>query len=260
MINYLAAHYTDKGSVKKVNQDAMLLMEAETEKGPLLFAVVADGMGGLSYGEKASARMVQSFREWFAEKLPVILREEKDLEQQIKLSVQIVLKKVNEDLNLYGKMSGAACGTTVVTLMLFNGRWICTSVGDSRLYQLRNGVMQQITKDHTFIQREMDRGRMTREEAESSNMRNTLLQCIGAGGTFVPDYFTGDVNAQDVFFLCSDGMRHKMTNEEFTECFRPDLLKNEDIMRQKLEECTNRSLDMGEQDNISGILVLAKEL
>ena len=115
--------------------------------------------------------------------------------------------------------------------------------------------LDQLTKDQTYVQYEMDLGHLTWEQAQTHPQRNVLLQCVGASDEIHPDYFVGDANPATTFILCSDGFRHVISPDEICEKFRPELLENEDIMLQNIVSLVELNKSRKEVDNISAAVI-----
>lgn len=128
------------------------------------------------------------------------------------------------------------------------------NVGDSRIYQIRD-ELKQLTKDQTFVQREMDEGRMTYDEARRDSRRNVLLQCVGASEVIEPDFYTGMIDPGTMFLLCSDGFRHVIAAEELYQYLTPYRVLNEQAMKESLVYLTDLNKYRQEVDNISAALI-----
>ena len=211
-MNFITEAHTDVGIKKKTNQDSVLILEADTEYGNIALAAICDGMGGLANGEVASASLVKAYAAWFQEEFPFLLSEGMG-EDAIRQSLETVVKEKSRQIMEYGRRTGATMGTTLVLLLLAAGRYYILNVGDSRAYKIGNRLVQ-LTKDQTYVQREMDMGRMTAEQALTDPQRNALLQCVGARDYLEPDFYSGTALAGENFMLCSDGFRHIITEEE----------------------------------------------
>lgn len=250
----LVAAHTDIGIKKPVNQDSLIVRESKLQDGSdIMFAAVCDGMGGLSNGEIASKEAVNTITRWFDEKLPGLLQDGLT-NNSLRGSLNEYILEVDEKLNIFSDEEGA-CGTTLAGLFLFNGRYACVNVGDSRVYHLHKNEIFQITHDQTVTQKEIDAGRMTEAEAAKDKRRSILLQCIGAGGDVVPVYKFGIYAKGDVFLICSDGFRHKLKLGEIARMFRPDSMTNEEIMKSVAEEAVEINKERKERDNISVIAI-----
>lgn len=257
-MGFLSIAHSDVGIKKDTNQDSVLIKEASTDYGEVLLSVICDGMGGLAKGEVASATLIRAFSDWFEQEFPFILYEEKESKEldynSLQRSWNQLIDKVNHKIADYGAGFHAPCGTTLVALLMIRQRYYIVNVGDSRAYCLNEG-MKQITKDQTYVQREMDEGRMTPEEARNHPQRNVLLQCVGASQVIIPDFYEETYKEGDVFVLCSDGFRHLITDEEFMKILNPALLKDEKAMRDAAIYCTELNKQRKENDNISVIII-----
>lgn len=259
-MDFLSAVHTDVGIRKKTNQDSVLIKLADTDYGKVFFAVVCDGMGGLAKGEVASAALIRACSDWFDQIFPKILYEAvKDGGlgiQDIQGSWDMVIQQTNDKIQQYAVEHHTSLGTTGVGLLLFEDAYYVFNVGDSRVYKIRQSF-DCITKDQTYIQREIDEGRMTREEAKYHPQQNVLLQCVGASQIVVPEFYTGIYEKDTLFMLCSDGFRHVIEPEEFYEKMNPYNLNDEDGMKQTAIYFTELNKQRNEKDNITVALVRA---
>ncbi|MBQ3545909.1 MAG: serine/threonine-protein phosphatase [Lachnospiraceae bacterium] len=252
-MKFLTAIHTDIGIKKKTNQDSILLMEAETDIGNVLFTVVCDGMGGLEKGEVASATVIREYENWFKNVFPEVLYSG-ITETFIRESIEKVIFDMNVKISSYGKKVGINLGTTVLVLLIVNNIYYCINVGDTRCYKIDTSF-NQLTKDQTYVQREVDMGRLTLEQAKNHPQRNVLLQCVGASEEIKPDFYTSEVNSNDMFMLCTDGFRHVITEEEFFEYMNPDILHNQEKMEETIKYFTDLNKYRKEEDNISVVLI-----
>ncbi|MDR2108292.1 MAG: serine/threonine-protein phosphatase [Coriobacteriales bacterium] len=250
-MGYLSAYHTDVGIKKKTNQDSLYIAEANTVRGPVLLAVICDGMGGLSEGELASAVLCREFSKWFRQYLPVLLKQGWNPES-LKTSWENMLAGANEEILDYSGRKHLAIGTTVVALLLIENSYCCINIGDSRLYKISD-ALYQITKDQTVVQREVDMGLLTAAQAERDPRRNVLLQCIGASAIIEPQFVHGSFDAQTVFLLCSDGYRHVVTPQEIYDNLNPAKMRSEQEMVSNLALLTELNKYRREDDNISAI-------
>ena len=127
-------------------------------------------MGGLAKGELASATLIKEFANWFLNDFGLLLAEGFDVARLNQMWRDIV-ENTNIKITEYGKRNRLNLGTTLTAILIFNEHYYCINVGDSRIYQIRDSLYQ-ITKDQSYIQREIDMGRMTPEEAKRDPQRN----------------------------------------------------------------------------------------
>ncbi|MBS6395727.1 MAG: serine/threonine-protein phosphatase [Clostridiales bacterium] len=247
--------HTDTGIKKSTNQDSVLIKAAQTDYGKVILAAICDGMGGLEKGELASATLVRMLSGWFEDEFPELLYQGLSMES-LQKSWSDLVYRANDKISSYGHAIHVDMGTTMVVLLIVDHVYYIGNVGDSRVYHLKEELVQ-LTKDQTFIQREMDAGRMTWEEARRDSRRNVLLQCVGASQVIEPDYYTGNVPPGSMFLLCSDGFRHTVALEELYEYLNPYRLLNEKMMQESLVYLTELNKYRQEVDNISALLIRA---
>lgn len=252
-MDFLIAAHTDVGIKKKINQDALLVKTAQTMYGKCCLCVICDGMGGLDHGEKASGAVVRAFDRWFCRQLPKVIRTD-TASSVFRNQWRAVIGDVHHRLRVYGQKYSCRLGTTAAVLFMMGSRYFAANIGDSRIYMIRGGL-HLLTKDHTFVRYETDKGRMTDAQARCHPKRHILIRCIGASETAVPDFFEGTLSAETVFMLCSDGFRHQISQEEFLTHLHPESISSEKMMEERLVYLTELNKQRHETDNISSILV-----
>lgn len=252
-MKYLVVADTDIGIRKQTNQDSLLVKYGNSEVGEVLLAVICDGMGGLDKGEVASATVIREFARWFHEDLPYEL-ETLDM-QVIGGKWSLMLKELNVKIAEYGKKINSRLGTTFTGILMAGNEYAAVHVGDSRLYHISTTI-KQMTKDQTFVAREVSRGTLTAEQARTDKRRNMLLQCVGASAKLEPDIMTGRIE-KGVYMLCTDGFRHEISEREMFENLNPDVLRNKDIMQKNARYLIDHIKLRQEKDNISVILIKA---
>ena len=220
-MNFLTAFHTDVGIKKNTNQDSLLIQQAQTDAGNVLLAVICDGMGGLAKGEVARACMIRYFAEWFRQDLPQILTAGL-CPEALRESWESLVGRVNHTITNYSIKQNVSMGTTCSALLIVGNTYYIMNIGDSRVYLISDNIYQ-LTKDQTYVQREMDAGRMTYEQSIIDPQRNVLLQCIGASPVIAPDFYMGDVSINQCYMLCCDGFRRAQL---FPGACRRSRLKN----------------------------------
>ena len=254
-MDYIAVADTDVGIVKKVNQDSLCVKTADTSRGKAALILVCDGMGGLAKGELASAEVVNHFSDWFDYQLA----DELDHWDWDKVASDTVsrLKTLNSRLIAYGEKEGIRLGTTATGMLAINAQYMVFHVGDTRLYKLSD-ELRQITEDHTFVNREIKLGRMTPDEAKTDKRRNALIQCIGVTGDVAPEIKFGHLENDTNYLICSDGLRHVVTEEEIFDILSPEHITTRSSMQAKLRELIELVKLRDEKDNITGALFRAE--
>ena len=137
----------------------------------------------------------------------------------------------NEKLKAYGEAQGIMIGTTLSAMLMYGEHYYIIHVGDSRVYELTTEVTQ-LTKDQTLVAREVAAGRLTPEQAEKDSRRSILLQCIGASPVVEPDFIRGYIEENACYMLCSDGFRHKISENEMLDRIGPKAVLDENAMRE----------------------------
>ena len=201
-MRYFGSVVTDVGIVKTTNQDSASIQIADIAGyGQTALISVCDGMGGLAKGELASATVIQRLRWWFSHELPGKMPQLSW--EAISAEWTKMLREENEKLLQYGKKHSVSLGTTCSAMLLVSDRYMIAHVGDSRVYKITDHV-QQVTEDQTFINREVQAGRMTPQEAAVNPKRNMLLQCVGASRVVTPDILFGTVEPDTCIDPCRD--------------------------------------------------------
>ena len=252
---------TDAGARHLVNQDTVLLKAAVSKRyGQIFFAVVCDGLGGLSRGELASAFLARRMEDWFEHDLVRQLKHAADLKEDVRFCLRRVrlmwedlFAGTNDELARMGGSRGIRMGTTVVAFLMIGSQYLVAHVGDSRLYLADESRLLCLTRDHSLIRRQLDAGILTPSEAAASDRKSVLLQCIGASCRVHPDFTDGTLCRNTSVLLCSDGFWRKQRDGELYEAIRCDRAGNEEEMRHTLERMTDYARKRGEHDNISVI-------
>lgn len=252
-MDYLISVHTDAGIKKPTNQDSICVKTASTPRGNVLMAAVCDGMGGLSKGELASASAARSFYQWFDEELPEILKGDFE-DNSIYESIEKVIMEQNIKLAEYGGKNSVKLGTTLTLFLIVYDKYYTAQVGDSRAYSIKEGL-NMLTRDQSLVAREVERGNITWEQAKTDPRRNVLLQCIGASREIRTEFSTGNVERNASYMICSDGLVHKLSDEELLKELHPDNLASEDEMDRKLTELVDLVKQRNEKDNISIVLI-----
>lgn len=223
---------SDPGLVRQENEDNWFVDE---EKGIWL---VADGMGGHTNGKLASARIVDCARTvGAAVSAPDLLARFTDR-----------MLRANRELLEVSQSTNAVLGSTMASVLVFGGHFACTWAGDSRAYLLRDGLMHQISRDHTEVQELLDKGVIDAQQAENWPRRNVITRAIGVFPDLELDTIHGQVCEGDRFLLCSDGLTGHVGDEEIYDT----VLKHApmDACRQLVE----LTLERGAKDNVTVVI------
>lgn len=229
---------TDVGVVRKLNEDRYL------DRPDLDLWVVADGMGGHAAGDVAAALIVDTLAEIGQHPSGYAYLN----------AVCDQLQAVNRDLleRASHLAHGSLIGSTVVAMLAFEDHYACVWAGDSRIYLMRDGVLEQLTHDHSVVQEMIDRGTLTPEEARGHARSNIVTRAIGAGVPLMLDVEHAAIQPGDVFLLCSDGLTGMVTDEEIRRILGAMPLD------QAADGLMALALDRGARDNVTLVLVGAE--
>lgn len=252
-MKYLFACATDIGTTKSKNQDAVLIKKGIFDGRQIVLAVMCDGMGGLEKGEVASASLISAFSVWFGETLPALL-ERPAAGREIPRSWNRLIAHMNERMREYGRLGGLQLGTTLTAILFREEEYDLVHVGDSRAYEITDRICQ-LTKDQTLVQREVDRGKLTAQEAKRDARRSVLLQCVGVAPDVEPACLKGRIAPDAVYLLCCDGFWHMISSREMRERLSPERMTSEAELGRALEDLIALSKKRGESDNISAIAI-----
>lgn len=237
----------DTGRARSNNEDAVRIDER------LALAVLADGMGGYNAGEVASAMTVDSVCEdiaqWLAQDRGP--RDEEEIRQAMMASAQRANRAVFEASQSRAEYAGM--GTTLVAALFNNDRVWVGHVGDSRAYRLRAGHLEQLSRDHSLLQEQIDAGLLTPEEAVYSMNRNLVTRAVGVEPDVELEVVGHDLRPGDIVLLCSDGLSDMLPDTAIAQVMRAS-----DSLEMTAHALIAAANAAGGRDNISVVLVRAK--
>src|SRR5206468_9136759 len=201
--------------------------------------VVADGMGGHRGGDVASALALETIESGAPGEITL-----EGLVEDIKRANHAVLERGEADRDLRGM------GTTITALLVEAARAHVAHVGDSRAYLLRDGSLQQLTEDHTLVQRMVREGKLTEEEAAHHPQRSVLTRVLGIEEEMSLDQLTLDVQEGDRVLLCTDGLTSMVGRERIQEILQREA--EPQAACDRLIDAANRA---GGDDNITAIVI-----
>ncbi len=239
VVHYAAAAVTDRGRKRPSNEDAFAI---SVEHGAY---VVCDGMGGAAAGEVASALAVSEVMRQLERRSADAPLPETAVEA-IRASNHAIYSRSQRNRKLSGM------GTTLVALVVDERRAWMLNVGDSRGYRLRSGRLEQITRDHSLVEEQVQMGRMSRAEAARSPLKNVITRALGTQSQVTPDIFALEAEPGDLFLLCTDGLTRELSDSLIESLLSVDLPLDE--LCERMVAAGNRA---GGHDNITCLLVRA---
>jgi serine/threonine protein phosphatase PrpC len=249
-----SASLTDPGRVRDHNEDCI---ESRPEVG--LF-VLADGMGGYNAGEVASGMATSLIADGLEEAWKPRDVDRMGREESKSLSEKVIRDQIARANNAIFTTSQnnpecAGMGTTLVVTHFYDNFMAVAHIGDSRLYRLRGDTMEQVTRDHSLLQEQLDSGLITPEEAKLSQNKNLVTRALGIDPTVEPEIHVYETQQDDIYLLCSDGLSDMVEDEEIRLTLIT-LKTNPNLTVQQLIQAAN---DNGGRDNISALLIRVAE-
>jgi len=240
---------SDVGQTREHNEDSI---SWDIDLG---LVMLADGMGGHNAGEIASELAVTAIRDALLDVLTPEMLETKMIKCEEALREAVVY--ANEEIHdqAQRRIECAGMGTTVVITLFHENKVTFAHVGDSRIYRLRQGELRQLTQDHSLVQEMIDNGYLSQEEAMISSSRNLITRALGIAPDVEVDVETQDIDMDDVYLLCSDGLSDLLNDQDMTRV----LLDRQNRLDNAAQQLVDLANERGGTDNISVILVAMHE-
>ena len=227
---------THRGAVRQLNEDA----HAEVNSHNLW--IVADGMGGHEAGEVASQLVVDVVR---------AKAQELSVNELSHMHIIEAIEDANKQLNDYSAqyLDNKTAGSTVTTLFIKDNQYYILWVGDSRAYLLRDGILEQISRDHSQVNDLIDEGIISVEDAKNHPLSNVITRAVGVVDEVQVDLIKGDIHTGDIFLLCSDGLTGELSDKDICLALEPKSIIDSGMA------LMHSSLVRGARDNVTCILV-----
>lgn len=241
---------TDVGMKRKCNQDSFAVFSKENYFG----AVVCDGMGGAKGGNVASGIAVKTFvsfiKKTFAAKNPDDYNE-----TEIKCLLRSAVDAANTEIYRRAQMDDEleGMGTTLVAVIVCLAGTFAVNIGDSRIYSQTDGVLQQISTDHSFVQYLIDKGEIRPSEANLHPNKNIILRALGVSERVEGDYFR--IDNYDRLLLCTDGLTNHVDNNRIGEIISGSYMAKPPSYKQRVERLISEANQAGGLDNITAVLM-----
>jgi protein phosphatase len=243
-IEMLAA--VDPGRARSNNEDSVATDES------VALAVLADGMGGYNAGEVASNMATSFIRTELGRWLREASGQASDAE--VRRAMDICVDNANRAIfnSANANPQYAGMGTTLVVAVFREDRVLLGHVGDSRCYRLRGGRLQQITRDHSLLQEQIDAGLITPEQAAFSANKNLVTRAVGVEDSVQLETHQHDIQPGDLYMMCSDGLSDMLDDPAIAQ-----LLIAHESLESGIRALIDAANDAGGKDNISVILMRA---
>jgi protein phosphatase len=236
-VKIISSGKTDVGLRRSNNEDAYCAIPDS------VFYAVSDGMGGAAAGEIASRIFIEAAQEVFS-RCP-------SSEQEIYMFVQEIFQLGNERIIEHATEhpDHKGMGCTAELIGFYGDRYIIGHIGDSRTYHFRDGVLRQITKDHSLVQDQLDQGLISPEDARRHPLRHIVHRALGIGTSVSLDIIRGKVQQQDIFLLCTDGLTDLLDDSRISA-----ILNSGNDVHHCADQLIGAAIAAGGKDNVTVVL------
>ena len=233
----------DKGKVREINEDYFFISNSLDE---VQLYILADGMGGYNGGEIASQLAVQAAKNYIENNFKEVDKDKDSIIQLLGSSMEyanmVVYEKSKEQPDLQGM------GTTLEICLIYNNKVFIGHVGDSRIYRIRKEFIRKLTQDHSYVQKLVKEGTITKEQAVHHPQKNMLMKALGCNAFVEPDVMVKGFLKDDILIMCSDGLTNLVSQEELYE----NATKN---IEQATKDLVALANDRGGYDNITVVII-----
>ena len=235
---------SDIGKARDMNQDYYYISSKQDE---IQIFILADGMGGYKGGEVASCLATKTALSYIQSNFEKTIKEKEEILKLIKSSMEyanmVVYEKSKEDKELEGM------GTTLDICLIYNNKVFIGHVGDGRIYRIRGNIIRKLTKDHSYVQKLIEDGTITREEAITHPKKNMLMKALGCTPYVEPDIRARNYEPNDILIMCSDGLTNMVKEEQIYKMVKENA-------NNAPENLVNLANQLGGYDNITVITIL----
>jgi protein phosphatase len=240
---------TDMGQVRENNEDKFDSYEPEdpgilAARGSLF--IVADGIGGAQAGQIASEMLVKNLIAGYYD------HPAGDIQTALYETLVATNDRIHSLAQMIPERSGM--GSTLTAAVFVEDRVVVAQVGDSRAYLLRDGILRQVTQDHSWVEEQVRAGLLSRQDAEMSPFRNVITRSIGASPSVQPDFYVEEARVDDIWLLCSDGLTGHVEDAEIAQIAANH--PPSEAARQLIELANAR----GGRDNITVFILSVRDL
>lgn len=236
---------TDIGKTRSMNQDSFFV--SENKKNGLNLYILADGMGGYKGGEIASKVAITAVSKYITEKFETISKDKQSILDLIEDAIEFANSAIYEESEQDEELQDM--GTTLEVVLIYKGKIYMGHIGDSRVYRIRKNKMKKITTDHSYVEKLIQDGEITREESYNHPKKNLLIKALGTDEDVEPDLIYTVLNPSDIIIMCSDGLTNMLREEEIL-----DIVK-ENTDEKITEILVDKANEAGGRDNITVIVI-----
>ena len=234
---------SDVGKVREINEDSYYISESLDE---VQLYIIADGMGGYNGGEIASSLAIKSAKNYIENNFKDIEKDRDSIIQLLGSSMEyanmVVYEKAKENPELQGM------GTTLEICLIYNNKAYIGHVGDSRIYRVRKQFIRKLTQDHSYVQKLVKEGTITKEQAEHHPQKNMLMKALGCNAFVEPDVMVKGFLKDDILIMCSDGLSNMVDQQTIYEMASKNI-------EQATKDLVQLAKDRGGYDNITVVII-----
>lgn len=235
---------SDIGKVREMNQDSFYI---STPEDSIQIFIVADGMGGYKGGEIASKLAVETSKNYIINNFNSIEHDKESIMKLIKSAIEyanlVIFEKAKEIPELENM------GTTIDVCLIIQNKVYIGHVGDSRVYRKRKDFFRKLTTDHSYVQKLVSDGTITKEEAYNHPKKNMLIKALGCSPYVEPDVMVKGFQKDDILLMCSDGLTNMLKDEEIAKIIS-------DNPNEAYNELVEKANANGGLDNITAVIIL----
>ena len=234
---------SDKGNVRETNEDYFYISNSLDQ---IQLFLLADGMGGYNGGEIASQLAIQTAKNYIENNFKDIEKDKDSIIQLLGSSMEyanmVVYEKAKENPELQGM------GTTLEICLIYNNKAYIGHVGDSRIYRVRKQFIRKLTQDHSYVQKLVKEGTITKEQAEHHPQKNMLMKALGCNAFVEPDVMVKGFLKDDILVMNSDGLTNLVDQETIYEMASKNI-------EQATKDLVKLANDRGGYDNITVVII-----
>lgn len=238
---------SDRGKKREVNEDRVAVLKRPEG---LMLVLVADGMGGHNAGDIASEMTVSAMSKYFLEAGIENFASAESKKHWLDEKIRLINTEVYEYAEGHPECKGM--GTTLIAALIHNQFCVICHIGDSRVY-LVNGEVEQITRDHSYVNVLVDNGEISEAEAEAHPKKNWIVRALGTERGIEGEMLELDLSNSSYLLICTDGLSNKVSKEEVAE-----IVASQSALSQKGKDLVNLANEKGGEDNISFVLLASK--
>ena len=234
---------SDIGRARDMNQDCYYVSDLNDD---IKLFILADGMGGYKGGEIASSLAIESTKKYMLNNFKDTPKDKESISKLIENAIEyanmIVYEKSKQDPELNDM------GTTLDVCLIYNNKVFIGHIGDSRVYRIRKNIIRKITTDHSYVEKLVKEGTITKEEAYNHPKKNMLMKAVGCSMLASPDVMYKGFLKDDILLMCSDGLTNMLKDYEIYKI----LLENPE---NPVDALIDKANELGGLDNITAIIV-----